>query len=707
MPLAGSLVLAAGCPEGSLPSEALALPEDPTVIILVMDGARVEESLGDSASSATGLLPSAMMPSVWSDLMPLGVRATSAWTLSSSTTVPSHAAIVTGRRLPVANYPATGEPGAYRPTLPLLAEELRAARPELSSMQVITAANTELLRTLTHSLWHGDGLGQDDSYLVVTDPADEESLSNDDGRVLEVLKEYMLSSDLRLALVNLHQVDRSGHYGDEQAYPDAVRAIDRPIAGFWSWLQEQDTYRDRTWLLLLSDHGRHASSGSDPPWRHHGCSCAGCRHVPFLLLGPGVSQGCDLDSPVLLTDVAPTIGALMGVGMPWADGLVRDDLLSVPTNARSRSGLADLALAGSHRAVLHYQDDPGHRSSLVVDGLRASDPDALVVEAPTMAASDDRAWLCWRDVLLAPDPEKVQWKARCLTTSDGGTSWEEMSFAQRKAGPYGRPVLTTDGEGELVAAWVHSPIGSTSGGGDENAGSTVSLRLAHWDGQDWTETKAETAPSFPTDLDMVRHGDHFRIAVAAGHPAAGSTIRHTRAIWLGSATWTGDGFEWIEPTPVDLDDLAPDDSYWRVEYPALHVDGADRLWLAATGLGSDGDNQALVAVTDDAGRSWSQATTLALPQAPMPHLPPVWLGDRAVWATADTGTLETTLCAGLPEQQVRCVGTDAERVLRLRVDGDELWALVDLGEGEWEAQSWTAEDFAPLPLVRAAAALTP
>jgi hypothetical protein len=685
-----SLLMGSGCQRDPTPATP-ALDDEPSAIIVVMDGTRVEESLGTVPSSATGELPSAIMPNTWAELLPRGVRATNAWNLAATITVPAHVAMVTGRRLPVANYPAAEEVGVYRPTLPTLAEALRSHDQTISRRMAVSVANTQLLQTLGHSIWPGLGYAASASYLFVHNGRNEEVPGKDDSKVIRFLKRRMERSKLRLGLINLHQVDRSGHYGEEGEYPQRVRTIDGLVPAFWLWLQQQPAYAEHSWMLLVADHGRHSAAETDPPWRHHGCSCNGCRRVPFLLVGPGVKAGQDVDDPVLLVDVGPTIGALMGVAMPWADGLVRDDLLEQPTGFPSRSGLADLAIADGHRAELRYQDDPAERTVLWLDGQRISDPAAIAVESPTLAAEGERAWCCFRELVLNPEGQDTPWRARCVSSNDGGASWQDIGFAHDEVGPYWSASAQPDGEGGLLLAYGYNPNGLAAEGLDLVSG-TVAWELARWDGAAWTSVEAPGELSFPIDATIIPAEDGWFVAIGAGQAHDGQVERNTRDVWVAQVRDKAGGFAWSEPVALELRELALDDPWWRLEHPALYLEPSGRLWAAADGFVAE-ESMAVVAASDDGGATWPTRAVVELPQRVMPHLGPVWLDGQPVWATVDAQTQATSLCRGLPEGDIRCIDAGTERILKLRVLDDDLHALVDVGVGQWEARSWSAAAF--------------
>ena len=688
LPLLLSLaVLLAAC-RFSPPPEQLEEKPEPTgtLIIMVMDGARVEETLGEVASSATGSLPEAWMPEVWKSLLPRGVRVTNAWNLSPTVTVPAHATVVTGRRMPVANYPATGDIGVYRPTLPTLAETLRQARPDINRRMAITVANTQLLRALGHSIWPGLGYAYSASYLFVHEPGEEGEPLRDDFKVLQFLKLHMQQSPVALAMVNLHQVDRSGHYGEEMEYPMQLKSLDEPLVHFWNWAQGQALYKDHIWMVLMADHGRHSNGTTDPPWRNHGCSCNGCRQVPFLLLGPGVKVGVDSDDPLLLEDIAPTLAALMGIAMPWADGLVRDDLLEQPTGLESRSGLAALVLADQQRAELAYLQDPAHRNQLNIHGQRVSSADALVVEAPSMAAQGDKAWLCFRELQLTPEGEETLWIARCLASDDAGASWTDIGFPYDSVGPYWKASLDVDDQGRLVAAYAYNPQG-VADEGNQVSNARVTVELARHDGSTWLKSEANNEPSFPTDAVLLPVDGGWIVAVGGSDGSGGPEERHSRDIYLAQVSASESSFSWGKLNPAQLSALAEDDPFWRLEQPALRMDKQGTLWLAATGFVAE-EGLAVVASSTDNGASWDNQGLLEVPGRIMPHLRPGWLDDRAVFAVVEPSTQAASICTGLPDEVPSCFDARCERILSLQVHGKRIHALVDTGTGHWEPRAW-------------------
>ncbi len=672
-------------------SETAAVPAHPSVLVVVMDGVRLEESLGVEASSATGELPSAMLPVIWDELLPEAVVADDAWNIGATITAPAHVTILSGRRQQYANFPMEDGAGLYRPALPGLHEELQH-RGEFGVGASILTANTRLLEGLTHSLWTwNDEASVPGAELLIAyrDDGEDETVYKDDQGVLALLRSRMRSDPVDFALVNLHRVDLEGHFGESDAYPEAVRVLDEPVADLWGFVQDSPRYADVTWMVVLADHGRHTVGGGEPIWRHHGCQCTGCRRIPFMLLGPGVRAGGAVDGPLLLTDVAPTLAALRGVSMPWADGLVRDDLLEIPTGIASRGGLAGVARAGGVEARLVYQDDPSHRKQLEVEGALLSSPDAVEVEGPVMAASDGETWLCFRELILTPGTLGSQWEARCMHSADQGLSWENIPAPAKPVGPWWRPAMVPDADG-LMLVYALNPNGLANLDSVDGDGG-YEIEAAYWNGRSWTSSQAGSTPIFPSGLvAMERASGELLVALAGSRSEADA--RHRRALFTAKVTLSDGQPSWGEFGSTRMDELpiAGEALEWRVEAPALGVDADGAESMAAVGFNADGSHAILAWGRSPSG--WRMTESLALPGSPLPHLGPVWFGGRPVWAVRDP-LGQALLCAAVADEDPACVAMGSERVLTMSATDDSLLVIVDRGEGWWELQELHQADF--------------
>ena len=108
------------------------------------------------------------------------------------------------------------------------------------------------------------------------------------------------------------ETDDWSHDGRYDRLLDAYARIDRYFAELWAWLESQPDYRDRTHLLITTDHGR---GHTTKDWRSHGAKIAGAEEVWIALVSPRMAQrGLWRDHPPLSTNqVAATLAGWVGV----------------------------------------------------------------------------------------------------------------------------------------------------------------------------------------------------------------------------------------------------------------------------------------------------------------------------------------------------------------------------------------------------------
>ena len=325
------------------------LDRSPAVIVVVLDGVRTEESLGDTLSSATGEYPWETLPTVWSELVPQGARATAAYNAGITITAPAHCVMTSGQRTAFGNYPNEEmRPGVYLPEVPSITGVLRSEL-GIPQQKVAVMGNTVLIQPVVGSRWPG-AEDAEASFVLVRDP-EQDGPARLDQDVLVELHALLDDKAPRFALVNLHSADRAGHTGEPELYPERVRSLDKGLVDLWAHISKSPSYANG-YLILVADHGRHRGGDQDPPWAGHGDACMGCRHIPLLILGPGARAGSTTDETVLLTDLAPTIAGIMGVSFPWSTGRPLDEMFTIDLGA-TPSGPVSLAAAGGSLALAH------------------------------------------------------------------------------------------------------------------------------------------------------------------------------------------------------------------------------------------------------------------------------------------------------------------------------------------------------------------
>jgi hypothetical protein len=246
------------------------------VVMVIVDGLRV-----DTAANA------AVMPTLAS----LRAQAAQAEMHSRpfSYSLPGYATLLTGA------WPDLNS----GPPINLETEDI----PTLTQETIFSSASRAGLRTAAAGYaWFGRLIpaGQlSDSFFT---PGDDQAA---DRAVVDAAIPWLRAGRDQLVLIHIDQVDYAGH---QEGGPNDLRwnqAAARADGLLGEILAELDLSRDT--VLVVSDHG-HIDTGG------HGGSEAITLHEPFVLAGKGVTSGNY--STVEMVDVAPTVAALLGMGLP-------------------------------------------------------------------------------------------------------------------------------------------------------------------------------------------------------------------------------------------------------------------------------------------------------------------------------------------------------------------------------------------------------
>ncbi len=642
-----------------------------SVLILVMDGVRVQEFTSPGASDITGQTGEQMAVKTWATLGRDGTVVRATVNPGVTNTASSHAALFTGRFQPYGTVAQNPELTLYHPELPTLFEE-SVAQLGLAPEQVRLVVNTELLRDSAISLYPGLDLA--DPIQVIMEG---NKPSTDDLSVFAELKDVISAAHPRLLVANIHDVDRQGHNGARGDYPGGVRDIDAYIAEFYGWLQaEEPAWLESTLILLTTDHGRHSVplEGVEVSWYEHGDDCRGCREQPLFAVGAGVAPGEIVAGRYLQEDVTATAAAWLGVEMPWSGGIALD-FVEAPLQPL-RSGRTAVSAAGDLVVSQEYGATLDQRSRIVaaLGGAEEvlSAPEAVDV-GDVVAAQwpDGQAAVCWRE--WSPDEEEDEWPWRPACVRGGPVAWTELAFPEdHPLGPVWAPVLVAtndpaDGAARLYALWIDNQNSATTAGQTE---APIGAQIASWtEAGGWSPVQSLDG-FFPTAPALAVSGDQFLMAVAVATDQAHARL--TREI----AVWTGDG----PATRIDGAE-ALTAGQRRLERPAVRLEGVAAA-LAALGWDEDGA-ELLYAESGDAGRTWGAAAAIPAGGAVLPNVSPQFAGGflyRAV--LGDDG--EALLCRSAGAEQPVCQAAGSARIASFSADAAGAWASVDAGIGQWE-----------------------
>ena len=264
------------------------------VVIVMIDGARDNESFGAGATN---------LPHIWNDLRPRGSIYTNFRNEGVTSTCPGHSAVLTGVWQDMPN------DGTVRPSAPTVFELFRKSTglPERSCFVV---AGKKKLEMLTHSIDTAFGSAYGASFLAG-------STSSDTATWTQLITAMDISHP-QLILINFPSVDLNGHAKDWAGYLDALRGADSLVFLLWQKIESDSVYQQKTTMFVTNDHGRHDEAHGG--FQNHGDTCESCRHIMLLGIGPGFLPGAVVDARHTQTDIAPTVGNILGFLFPMGDG---------------------------------------------------------------------------------------------------------------------------------------------------------------------------------------------------------------------------------------------------------------------------------------------------------------------------------------------------------------------------------------------------
>jgi len=165
-------------------------------------------------------------------------------------------------------------------------------------------------------------------YKMVTDnPSENEKLMNElmfqlpnesggtrpDAFTFHYAFEYLKKNRPRVLYISFDETDHFAHEGKYDQYLTSAQHIDGFIKTLWEWVQSQPQYKNKTTLIITTDHGRGDTELDD--WRHHGSKMPNCDQLWFAFIGPDSTPLGEIKTVQQLyqNQVAATLAALLGI----------------------------------------------------------------------------------------------------------------------------------------------------------------------------------------------------------------------------------------------------------------------------------------------------------------------------------------------------------------------------------------------------------
>lgn len=133
-----------------------------------------------------------------------------------------------------------------------------------------------------------------------------------DAATFNIAFEYMKEHKPKLIFFGLGDTDEFAHAGQYDYYLDAAQKSDAWIRRIWDYIQSTPGYKDKTTLIITTDHGRGLAEGSN--WRHHGSKIAEASEMWMAAIGPSVRPTGESKekAQAYQGQIAATIAAMLG-----------------------------------------------------------------------------------------------------------------------------------------------------------------------------------------------------------------------------------------------------------------------------------------------------------------------------------------------------------------------------------------------------------
>lgn len=130
----------------------------------------------------------------------------------------------------------------------------------------------------------------------------------------------------RLMMINYQDPDYV-HWGNASHYTRAIAVIDRGLRQLVETADHLDAYAGHTVFVVIPDCGRDSNSLLGIPFQHH-FNTKSAHEIWALVAGPSIARGRVLDTPIDQSQIAATVGAIMGFKARYAEGDAIADLFS-------------------------------------------------------------------------------------------------------------------------------------------------------------------------------------------------------------------------------------------------------------------------------------------------------------------------------------------------------------------------------------------
>jgi hypothetical protein len=127
-----------------------------------------------------------------------------------------------------------------------------------------------------------------------------------------IAKEYLKTYKPRVLYIGFDETDDFAHGGKYDLYLQSAYMVDQLIADLWGWLQVDPYYKNKTSLIITTDHGR--GDADKDQWKDHGKKVPDASEIWMAVMGPDTEATGEMKNSLQLyqRQVATTIASMLG-----------------------------------------------------------------------------------------------------------------------------------------------------------------------------------------------------------------------------------------------------------------------------------------------------------------------------------------------------------------------------------------------------------
>lgn len=125
-------------------------------------------------------------------------------------------------------------------------------------------------------------------------------------------REYLKAYNPKVLYIAFDETDDYAHGGEYNQYLNSAHAEDGMLKDLWNTLQSMPQYKDKTTLLVATDHGR--GDNNKDEWRDHGQKIMDANQIWMAVMGPDSKAMGEVkvSGQLYQRQLATTIAALLG-----------------------------------------------------------------------------------------------------------------------------------------------------------------------------------------------------------------------------------------------------------------------------------------------------------------------------------------------------------------------------------------------------------